>query len=141
MKWSESIDAMNPANVPRSVMYQDQRWMPLEPVSQAQARRLQALLDEVGGNAPALFGDGFDGLDRISSWAASGAIAEMEALRDEQQSEERLLKAQMARILREKWPHLRFQQLPLRFCRKCEGMRPHDGYHCKACEVTHDRSA
>ena len=136
MTWAERFDAMNPANVQRFVHYRDQRFMPLEPRTDRQAHRLQTLLEEVGGDAGTLFGEGFTSLDAISCWAASWAIEELEALRDEQESDERLLKAQMTRILIDKWPHLRFQQLPLRRCSTCDGMRPHDGDLCMACEVT-----
>ena len=141
MRWSDRFDAMNPGNVPRFVLYKDQAFMPLERRSDMQARQVQSLLDEVGGTAPPLFGEGFESLDGISSWAASWAITELENLRDEQQSEERLVKAQMAQVLREKWPHLRWQQMPVRFCKACDGMRPHDGCRCMACEVSDDGAA
>ena len=77
--------AFNPTNVPRQVPTRLQRFMPLEPIT---LRQEYALKHKILDNALSeksvrlLFGEGFVSIERLSSWAASWAISEIEEFED-----------------------------------------------------------
>jgi hypothetical protein len=120
MRWSDVIDAANPANVPRIVFYREQSFMPLEPCSDSQQAYLMALLRETRSDPAEFFGDGFAGIEALSSWSASWAIAELRDLRHHQEHADAEAKRLMGAIMRE-----RMEQLPVRRCEACGEDRPH----------------
>ena len=119
MRWSEVIDEANPENVPRTVHYRDQSFMPLEPCSAAQQTYLLSLMRETGVKAGDLYGDGFTTVEALSSWAASWGIEQLLDARAAQEADEQDLKRMMGAIMRE-----RMQAMPVRRCQACDGDRP-----------------
>lgn len=84
--WREVVDARNPANVPRSGLRANQRWMPLEAASSAQVFRLRSLMEAAGAqpvSVALLFGDGFTDVESLSKWSASWGIEQFQAFLDE----------------------------------------------------------
>ncbi len=132
-RWSEVIDASNPARTPRQVFYRDQRWMPLEPATARQVERLRMLLHWTGVKPAEWFGEGYRSVEQLSSWAASCAIADLQSLDAEQQAEESDVKRAMTRILADKFRHL-----PVLLCEPCGEARPHEvdsgSYICASCK-------
>lgn len=120
MRWSNVIDAANPANVPREVFYRDQAFMPLEPCTDSQQTYLLALMRDTGSDPAEVFGDGFASIEALSCWAASWAIAELRDLRHHQAHADAEAKRLMGAIMRE-----RIEQLPVRRCDSCGEDRPH----------------
>ena len=81
--WSDL--AFNPTNVPRQVPTRLQRFMPLEPITLKQENRLNDLIYANGLSEKSmalLFGEGYEAIYRLSSWAASWAISEIEEFED-----------------------------------------------------------
>jgi len=73
--------AFNPSRVPRTVPSRLQRFMPLQQITEKQKHLLnRKIMDNAFGteSVALLFGDGFVSVDRLSSWAASWAISEIE---------------------------------------------------------------
>lgn len=134
MRWSNVIDAANPANVPREVLYRDQAFMPLEPCTDSQQAYLLALLRDTGSDPAEVFGDGFASIEALSCWAASWAIAELRDLRHHQAHADAEAKRLMGAIMRE-----RLEQLPVRRCDSCGEDRPHRVVSavliCEACKA------
>lgn len=120
MRWSSVIDAANPANVPREVLYREQTFMPLEPITDSQRSYLSMLLRQASIEPGNLFGDGFESIEALSSWAASWAISELQDLRHVHDAREQRVKTLMGAIMRE-----RIEQLPVRRCDSCGEDRPH----------------
>ena len=134
MRWSNVIDAANPAKVPREVLYRDQAFMPLEPCTDSQQAYLLALLRDTGSDPAEVFGDGFESIEALSSWAASWAISELQDLRHVHDAREQRVKSLMGAIMRE-----RIEQLPVRRCASCGEDRPHRVVSavliCEACKA------
>ena len=134
MRWSNVIDAANPANVPREVIYREQTFMPLEPITESQRSYLSMLLRQAAMDPAHLFGDGFQSIESLSSWAASWAISELQDLRHVHDAREQRVKSLMGAILRE-----RMEQLPVRRCDSCGEDRPHRVVSavliCEACKA------
>jgi hypothetical protein len=132
-KWSEVIDAANPARTPRAVFYQDQRFMPLEPATARQLERLRVLLQLTGTKPAEWFGEGYRSVEHLSSWSASCAIEDLRSLDARQQAEEQDVKRGMTRVLAEKYRHL-----PVLLCEPCGEARPHEvdsgSYICASCK-------
>ena len=77
--------SFNPRNVPRQVPTRLQRFMPLEPITLKQENRLNDLIYANGLSEKSmalLFGEGYEAIYRLSSWAASWAIGEIEEFED-----------------------------------------------------------
>ena len=77
--------AFNPTNVPRQVPTPRMRFMPLEPITLKQENLLNHKIHDNGFGTESvrlLFGEGFVSVDRLSSWAASWAIGEIEEFED-----------------------------------------------------------
>ena len=73
--------SFNPRNVPRQVPTPRMRFMPLEPITLKQENRLNDLIYANGLSEKSmalLFGEGYEAIYRLSSWAASWAIGEIE---------------------------------------------------------------
>lgn len=136
MKWSDVIDAANPANVPRQVDYREHTFMPLEPCTESQRSYLVMLLRQAAMDPAQLFGEGYESIEGLSSWAASWAISELQVLRQVHDAREQRVKRLMGAWLRE-----RMEELPVRRCATCNEDRPHRVVSavliCEACkEVT-----
>ena len=111
--------AFNPTNVPRQVPTPRMRFMPLEPITLKQANLLNhKILDNAFGQESVrkLFGEGFVSVDRLSSWAASWAIGEIEEYESRAYDDaeiaaearlERAMKAVIADHYRARHPELR----------------------------------
>ena len=134
MKWSDVIDAANPANVPRQVFYREETFMPLEPITRAQLDYLAPLLREVGDDPEVLFGAGFESLDALSSWAASWAITILRDRRALREHADREAKRLAGVLMRQ-----RMEELPVHRCAKCGEDRPHRVVSavliCEACKA------
>lgn len=111
--------AFNPPNVPRTVPSRLHRFMPLAPITSKQQHLLNDLIAHNGIGAESLrlmFGEGFVSVDRLSSWAASWAIGEIqefesrrfddEALASEAEMEQ-VMKAVIADLYLTNYPNLR----------------------------------
>lgn len=111
--------AFNPTNVPRTVPTRQQRFMPLEPLTLKQENRLNDLIYANGLSEKSmalLFGEGYEAIYRLSSWAASWAIGQIEEFEDRAYDDaeiaaearlERAMKAVIADHYRARNPELR----------------------------------
>ena len=132
MRWSDEIDAMNPEEVPRIVDYRDQKFMPLEPCTEAQQTYLLSLSRQTKVHLPDLYGAGYDTVEALSAWAASWGIEMLLDARSLQEDDEKAMKSLMAAIMKE-----RVQMFPIRRCRGCDEDRPHrllmGSLYCEMC--------
>ena len=111
--------SFNPRNVPRQVPTRLQRFMPLEPITLKQENRLNDLIYANGLSEKSmalLFGEGYEAIYRLSSWAASWAIGEIEEFEDRAYADseisaearlEQAMKAHIAERYRTANPELR----------------------------------
>ena len=99
---------LNPGNVPDPRTVDVRRiWDIEEPTTTKQRDAITARLDSIGiteRDLGAYLGDGFSDVASLSKWSASWCITELDAYLNA--TDELALKRNMARVLRETYPHL-----------------------------------